>query len=129
MFRAHQVSDSRMSDLLPRFKIFGAAIGFFCVQVVISASAATPVAPTNLAAVAASSSQVNLSWSDNSSDETGFKLQRSTNGTSFSLVATLGANATTYANSGLAGSTKYYYRLRAYNSAGGSKFSNVVNVT
>src|SRR5258705_545173 len=122
MLRAHQVSDSRTSAFLRRFRIFGVAIGFFCVHVVTAASPATPVAPTNLAAVAASSSQVNLSWSDNSNNETGFKVQRSTNGNSFSLVATLGANVTTYANTGLTASTRYYYRVRSYNTKGNSAF-------
>src|SRR5207237_3246233 len=85
----------------------------------------TPAAPTNLAATAASSSQINLSWTDNSNNETGFKIERSTNaGVTFTQIATVGANVTTYPNIGLTPLTAYSYRVRASNSAGDSDYSN-----
>jgi hypothetical protein len=85
----------------------------------------SPVAPSNLSAVAVSSSQINLTWTDNSSDETQFEISRSTNGRSFSVVATVGANVTTFASSGLTRNTKYYFRVRASNANGFSAYSNV----
>ena len=56
-------------------------------------------------------------------------MERSSNGKSFKQIATVGANVTTYANTGLSGSTKYYYRVRAYNSKGDSAYSNIASAT
>src|SRR5262252_3320518 len=59
-----------------------------------------PAAPSNLAATAVSASQINLSWQDNSSNESGFIIQRAPTSTgSWTQIATVGANMTTYANS------------------------------
>jgi hypothetical protein len=92
-------------------------------------AAPTPQAPTNLTATAASSSQINLSWTDNSNNETGFKVERSKYGTRFNQIAARGANVTTYSNIGLAASTTWYYRVRAYNGGGNSDYSNVASAT
>ena len=99
-----------------------------------SATTQTPVtipnAPSNLAASAVSSSQINLSWTDNSSNETGFKIERATSASGpFSQIGTTAANATTYQNTGLTASTTYYYRVRANNTAGDSSYSNTANAT
>jgi hypothetical protein len=88
------------------------------------ASGSPPAAPTALGATVVSSSQINLNWNDNASNETGFKIERSTDGVNFSQIATAGANATSYSNSGLAASTTYTYRVRAYNGGGDSAYSN-----
>jgi hypothetical protein len=76
-----------------------------------------------------SSSQINLSWTDKSNNETGFKVSRTTNGKAFKQIATVGANVTTYADTRLAASTKYYYQVSAYNSAGTSAPSNTASAT
>lgn len=86
-----------------------------------------PADPTNLVATAASCSQINLSWSDNSTDETQFNIERGTDGVNFSQIATVGANVTTYSNTGLTASTTYYYRVRAYNNGGYSGYTNTAN--
>jgi hypothetical protein len=86
-----------------------------------------PAAPTNLAATAVSSSQINLSWTDNSTNELGFEVERSTDGISFSKIATITAN--TFPNTGLAAAARYYYRVRAVNNAGPSGYSNVASAT
>jgi hypothetical protein len=52
-------------------------------------------------ATAVSSSQINLSWIDNSNNETGFEIERSTDGTTFTQIATVGANVTMYLNTTL----------------------------
>jgi hypothetical protein len=89
-----------------------------------------PAAPGGLTATAASASQINLSWTDNANNETGFKVERSPNGSSsWAQIGTTGANVTTYSNTGLAAGTKYYYRVRATNSAGDSAYSNTANAT
>jgi len=78
-----------------------------------------------LTVTAVSASQLNLSWEDNASNEVGFKIQRKTgaNGT-YVQINTVGANTTTYSDTGLLGNTTYCYRVRAFNSAGDSGLSN-----
>jgi hypothetical protein len=48
-----------------------------------------PNAPTNLTLTVVSSSQINLSWSDNSDNETGFKIERKIEGGSYSEIVKL----------------------------------------
>jgi hypothetical protein len=90
-------------------------------------SVTVPTAPTTLSAAAASASTINLGWTDASNNEAGFLVERSLNGVDFTQVATLGAATTSYASNGLLASTMYYYRVRAYNSAGNSSYSNTAS--
>ena len=71
------------------------------------------------------SAELRLSWRDNSSNESGFKIERSTDGVSFSQIATVGRNARSYVDSGLQDSTRYWYKVRAFNSAGNSGYTNI----
>jgi subtilisin family serine protease len=91
------------------------------------AGSVAPTAPTNLDATAVSRSQINLVWSDSSGDETGFKIERcrGTSCTDFSQVATVGANVRSYSDRNLSRDRDYRYRVRAYNSAGNSTYSNL----
>jgi fibronectin type 3 domain-containing protein len=92
---------------------------------------AAPAAPTGLSATVISSSQIDLTWTDNSTNETGFVVERAANG-SFSvglITVNLGANATTYSATGLAGGTTYWFRVRATNAGGDSANSNAANAT
>lgn len=77
--------------------------------------AGTVNAPSNLVATAVSTSQINLTWTDNSTDESGFEVEWSANGTSgWTLLATVAAGVQAYSHTGLAPGTRRYYRLRAY---------------
>jgi hypothetical protein len=88
-----------------------------------------PNAPSNLSGNAVSATQINLSWTDNSSNETGFSIERCTgnNCANFAQIATVGANVTTFPNTGLTKNTWYRYRVRAFNASGNSAFSNVIS--
>lgn len=88
-----------------------------------------PKAPSALAATVVSATQLNLTWTDNATDETGFELERSTNALSFTKIADLPANTTTYQNTGLAPATRYWFRVVAKNTAGKSAYSNIANAT
>ena len=95
-----------------------------------SSSIVIPAAPLNLTATAASSTRLNLSWTDNSNNETGFKIERATSSTgTWTQIATTATNVATYNNTGLTANTTYYYRVRANNSSGNSAYSNTANAT
>ena len=87
-----------------------------------------PAAPTNLTATGVSSVQINLAWTDNANNETGFKIERKTGGGgNYAQIATVAANVTSYSNTGLVNNTQYFYRVRAYNAGGNSNYSNSAN--
>lgn len=91
----------------------------------VTYSTTPPDAPSDLTGTAASTSQIDLTWTDNADDETGFELERSPNGTSgWERIATPAANATSYSDTGLERGTTYYYRIRAVG-AGNSDYSDV----
>ena len=71
-----------------------------------------------------------LAWRDNSNNEDGFLIQRATNFffTQGLTTFTVGANVTTFTDTTVAANRLYYYRVRAFNAAGNSAFSNLVIV-
>ena len=95
----------------------------------IAGTATPPPAPGNLSALAVSKTQINLSWTTNSTNQTGVLIERCRGAscTNFSLIATVAGTVTTYSDPGLAGNTVYRYRVIAYNSAGSSPSSNIAS--
>lgn len=90
----------------------------------------TPNAPLNLSAVNNGSLTNNVAWNDNSSDETNFELHYTFgSSTTYSLLATLAPNTTSYAHTGLSYTTTYCYKVAATNSVGSSAFSNTACAT
>ena len=79
-----------------------------------------PIAPTTLTGQAVSTSKINLAWTDNSTNEDGFKIERKiTNGT-YALIGNTAVNITNYTDSNLAANTVYTYRVYGFNAAGSS---------
>jgi fibronectin type 3 domain-containing protein len=88
-----------------------------------------PPAPTGLTATAVSSTQISLVWVDNSFNETGFKIERSTATSGWAQIGTTGTNVATFSSTGLAASTTYSFRVRSTNTAGDSGYSNTASAT
>ncbi|QSV44723.1 DUF2341 domain-containing protein [Geobacter benzoatilyticus] len=86
----------------------------------VPATLTDPQAPTAFAATAQSEASVVLGWTDNTSDETGFKIERCTGAacTTFAEIATVDANVTSYTDYGRIPNTTYRYRVRAYKGGG-----------
>jgi hypothetical protein len=95
----------------------------------------TVAAPTNLAAVnnPADTHFVKLTWNDNSSNETGFILERKTGDIAsvapFTVINTLAADVVSFVDSSVAEFTTYTYRLKAFNLYIESDYSNMSSVT
>ena len=99
-------------------------------DVSFSASGTTvPVAPTNLTASVSTATSVALVWTDGSNNESGFQIERGTDGMNFSQIATVGANVASYPDGGLTTGTAYFYRVRAFNGGGNSAYTNVATAT
>jgi len=87
----------------------------------IVVNAAAPAAPTGFTVTAVSGSQINLAWA-NVANETGYRILRWNGVTaSWQVIATLGANVTTYPSTGLAAGTTYFFDVEAFNAAGSAK--------
>ncbi|MBN1670815.1 MAG: lamin tail domain-containing protein [Kiritimatiellae bacterium] len=93
-----------------------------------TAAVSPPAAPSGLAASAASSSRINLTWTDASANETGFKLDRRQSGASeWVRIANPAAGVTAYTDAGLPAGTTFYYKVRATNATGDSDYSATVS--
>ena len=107
--------------------LYFADLGNYRIRVLTQASPLPP--PTKLTAMAVSYNGVDLAWQDNSDGETGFLLQRRVDDfPDWVAVGTAAANATTFSDSGLAPTTAYHYRVRAFNLIESSAFSDPVRV-
>jgi hypothetical protein len=98
---------------------------------VIYGATSAPAAPSNLVATAQSASSIKLTWTPGPANITGYAIDRSTDGTNFTTVATnvSGSTSSWVDPAILSASTKYYYRIRATNSIGTSPNSAVVSAT
>ncbi|HWS87543.1 MAG TPA: fibronectin type III domain-containing protein [Pyrinomonadaceae bacterium] len=92
-------------------------------------AAQPPAAPSDVAATSPGKKKITITWTDNSTGETGFKIERSSNGVSFTQIAAVAVNTISYTNTGLTSGATYYYRVRAYNANGDSAYSNTASAT
>jgi hypothetical protein len=90
-----------------------------------------PLAPSSLVATAVSANRIDLSWLDNSSNETGFDIERCEGAgcTAFIAIGQVGANVASFSNTGVSGGTTYRYRIRAFNAGSASGYSNTGEAT
>jgi hypothetical protein len=107
----------------------GTATSLYSNQATVTINALSPPnAPTGLSAIAAGAS-INLTWTDNSTNETGFEVRRATTaGGPYSTVQTVAANTTTFSDA-LTVTGTYYYVVRAYNAGGNSADTNEAGAT
>jgi hypothetical protein len=83
-----------------------------------------PNAPTGLITLATSAASIQLNWTDNATNENGFRVERKTGSGAFAQVVELPANTISYTDNGLLASTSYTYRVYAFNNTGNSGYSN-----
>ena len=110
----------------------------FCVLPIVLAScffcscgsgSTIPAAPTGLAAQAVSNSEITITWTDNSDNENGFRIERSSGGSGYSEIGIVSAGIGTYEDNGLSSGVTYSYRVCAYNNAGDSAYSGSAEAT
>jgi hypothetical protein len=89
-----------------------------------AASGGVPAAPTGLTATTTSTTGIRLAWSDNASNETGYRIEAALLGGTFQEVGTAAASATSADVTGLLAATGYVLRVRAVNASGFSAYSN-----
>ncbi len=102
------------------------------VAAVVTYMIPAPATPSNAASSyvnASGTSYVLTTWTDNSSNEDGFYVERGTDGVNFSRIATTSANVTGYSDFSIVSGLTYYYQVKAFNIGGTSSSSNVTSVT
>jgi hypothetical protein len=87
----------------------------------------TVAAPSNLVATVISGTQINITWSDNANNETGYKIERATDGVHFSILSGTGIDGNGYHNTNLTAGRQYFYRVYATGPDGNSAYSNVAS--
>ena len=92
-------------------------------------SGTAPATPGTLTGQAASGTQVDLHWGDNSTIETGYVVERSQSGGAFTVVATLPPSTTSYSDTALNPNTPYAWRVKATNFQADSAYTNTLSIT
>jgi len=111
------------------FLVLGQCIGFQgCIKkndtVIV-----VPITPSDLTGKVVSATQINLTWTDKSTNEKGFKVQRKTGTGVYADIASLGSDVTSYNDNTVTRNTTYTYRVYAFNDAGASlSYTNELNL-
>ena len=109
------------------FTVYAISTSTLAYSVGTSASTTTlpylPVIPANVTTTGAGTSNMEVSWDDNSSNETGFEVSSSTDGNTFSVVTTTAANVTSTNVTSLLPNTAYWFRVRATSTDGYSSYA------
>jgi len=124
-------SDPGLNEILPGTYAFPVTTAESISELVdTTIPPAPPAAPSDLTATAGAGPQVSLAWTDNSLDETGFLIQRSTDGVNFTDLVSLPANPTntaSYVDTAVQAGMTYTYQVAAFNLGGPSAFSNIAS--
>jgi len=96
-------------------------------NVFISENRNPPYAPSDLSIEILSTTSIKLTWKDNSLNESGFEIYRRESTGSYSKLKTVAANAVSYEDNTLESSKIYFYKIRAVNKYGNSKYTSEVN--
>ena len=104
------------------------ATGTTTTSITVNAAPAAPSAPTNLSASVGVGRVVTLRWTDTSTNETAFTIERAPKAKTlvFAVVGSVGANVTTWQQTVAAG--QWVFRVRASNAIGNSPYSNTATV-
>ncbi len=125
-----QVKDIILNSVDKKPSLSGKTITGGRVNAFAAVNLITLSAPSNLSASVVSKSRIDLSWQDNASNETGFRIERKkASDASYTVITEAGPNVTSYSDTGLSAGTKYSYRIKAYNSSGESSYSNEASAT
>lgn len=90
-------------------------------------SGITPKAPDTLSIEEVSYNQIELNWTDQSNNETGFQVYRSFKpNIEYNIIQTINSNINQFTDTGLIADTRYYYKINAVNIYGTSAFTNYV---
>lgn len=113
-------------ETVPGGSYYNLSHGALATLTVNDAATAAPLNPTNLAVTQTSAVAATLTWTDQSSDETGFRIERKSSADgAYASIGTVGSNATTFSDPGpFTQGTAYYYRVFATGSAGDSLATN-----
>jgi hypothetical protein len=122
-------SDPNLNEIVPGTFAFPVVTTKAVSEVLTVTPPPPPAAPSDLTATLVAGPQVSLAWTDNSNNETGFLIQRSTDGVNFSDLATVGADTISYVDLAVSGGNTYYYQVAAFNVGGSSAYSNTASVT
>ncbi len=105
-------------------------LGFCLLFLACSKEEAVTNPPLNLTLTVISSNQIDLSWTDNSDNEDGFKIERSANNTdNFVEIFSTNGNTENYSDIDVTAGTIYYYRVKSFVNDFDSDFTNVVYAT
>jgi predicted phage tail protein len=96
-----------------------------------AAQTTPPAAPSGLTAMGVSTSAITIAWTDNSDNETWFEIEYCAGSgcTDFAMIGIIMAGGTNATQSNLGKNKTYTYRVRAYNNAGYSAYSNTATGT
>ncbi|HEX2748150.1 MAG TPA: Ig-like domain-containing protein [Verrucomicrobiales bacterium] len=106
----------------------GATVPSTAVNITVNPGVPPPAAPSGLAATAVAKTQINLTWTDNSTGETGFQIERSVNNSgAFERIAQVNPDTVSYSDRGVLANKTYFYRVRAFSTGGQSAYSNTAS--
>lgn len=95
----------------------------------VTGAVTVPAAASGTGVSQGSGTQVTVSWTDNSDNEDGFRVERRVGSGAFSELSTVNSNVTTYTDTTSNAGTSYGYRVVAFNSAGDATASNIASIT